>query len=277
MAWISVDQKLIGGKLRSLYKAIGCSQNEAIGILITLWLWGIDNAEMDGLIVSADRSDIAGVLQTGLSSSLDAENVVESLIDSGWIDDVKGQLYLHDWEDWRSYYNRYIKEKESNAKRQSKYKARKRMEREENGESNVTPNVTGNVTENGKDQGGEQPEAPENQEHSGEKQESKYGPEFEEFWKIYPRKVDKGQAFKTYKARIKDGFSPEDLKQAAEAYRRQCEREHTEQKFIKHAKTFLGTNLSFTEYIPKKAEPEQKQTGGGTSGQYANPFRRGGK
>ncbi len=276
MAWISVDQKLIGGKLRSLYKAIGCSQNEAIGILITLWLWGIDNAEMDGLIVSADRSDIAGVLQTGLSSSLDAESVVESLIDSGWIDDVEGQLYLHDWEDWRSYYNRYIKEKESNAKRQSKYKARKRMEREENGESNVTSDVTGNVTENGKDQGG-QPETPENQEHSGGKQESKYGPEFEEFWKIYPRKVDKGQAFKTYKSRIKDGFSPEDLKQAAEAYRRQCEREHTEQKFIKHAKTFLGTNLSFTEYIPKKAEPEQQQTGGGTSGQYANPFRRGGK
>lgn len=96
MAWISVDQKLIGGKLRSLYKAIGCSQNEAIGILITLWLWGIDNAEMDGLIVSADRSDIAGVLQTGLSSSLDAESVVESLIDSGWIDDVEGQLYLGD-------------------------------------------------------------------------------------------------------------------------------------------------------------------------------------
>ena len=48
MAWISVDQKLIGGKLRSLHKAIGCSQNEAIGILITLWLWGIDNADMDG-------------------------------------------------------------------------------------------------------------------------------------------------------------------------------------------------------------------------------------
>lgn len=276
MAWISVDQKLIGGKLRSLYKAIGCSQNEAIGILITLWLWGIDNAEMDGLIVSADRSDIAGVLQTGLSSSLDAESVVESLIDSGWIDDVEGQLYLHDWEDWRSYYNRYIKEKESNAKRQSKYKARKRMEKEENGEGNVTNDVTSDVTENTKGQEEQTPPL-ENPEQPGGKQESKYGPEFEEFWKIYPRKVDKGQAFKTYKSRIKDGFSPEDLKQAAEAYRKQCEREHTEQKFIKHAKTFLGTNLSFTEYIPKKTEPEQKQTGGGTSGQDANPFRRGGK
>lgn len=261
MAWISVDQKLIGGKLRSLYKAIGCSQNEAIGILVSLWLWGIDNAEMDGLIVSADRRDIAVVLQNGLSSDLDAENVARSLINSGWIDDIDGQLYLHDWEDWRSYYNRYINEKKSNAKRQSKYKARKRLEKEENGVSNVTANVTGNVTENIEKQG-EQTVIPENSEHSGKKQESKYGLEFEEFWKIYPRKVDKGQAFKTYKARIKDGFSPEDLKQAAEAYRKQCEREHTEQKFIKHAKTFLGSTLSFTEYILKNQQelaPTQTQ------------------
>ena len=45
MAWITVDQKLIGGKLRDFAKRSGISQNEAIGILIRLWLWGIDNAE----------------------------------------------------------------------------------------------------------------------------------------------------------------------------------------------------------------------------------------
>lgn len=44
MAWITVDQKLIGGKLRDFAKRSGISQNEAIGILIRLWLWGIDNA-----------------------------------------------------------------------------------------------------------------------------------------------------------------------------------------------------------------------------------------
>ena len=39
MAWITVDQKLIGGKLRDFAKRSGISQNEAIGILIRLWLW----------------------------------------------------------------------------------------------------------------------------------------------------------------------------------------------------------------------------------------------
>ena len=96
MAWISVDQKLIGGKLRSLYKSIGCSQNEAMGILVFLWLWGIDNAGMDGLIVSADRSDIADVLKPGLAPGLDAETVVETLIQNHWIDEVDGELYFHD-------------------------------------------------------------------------------------------------------------------------------------------------------------------------------------
>lgn len=43
LAWISVEQTLIGKKLRVLAKDLGCSQNEAIGILINLWLWGMDN------------------------------------------------------------------------------------------------------------------------------------------------------------------------------------------------------------------------------------------
>ena len=142
MAWISVDQKLIGGKLRSLYKSIGCSQNEAMGILVFLWLWGIDNAGMDGLIVSADRSDIADVLKPGLAPGLDAETVVETLIQNHWIDEVDGELYFHDWSEWRSYYNKYIKDKKSNAERQAKFKARKRQEAEENAENNVTDDVT---------------------------------------------------------------------------------------------------------------------------------------
>ena len=51
MAWISVHEQVIGGKLRNLAKEIGCSQNEALGLLIRLWLWGINNANKEGFIV----------------------------------------------------------------------------------------------------------------------------------------------------------------------------------------------------------------------------------
>lgn len=256
MAWISVDQKMIGGKLRSLYKSIGCSQYEAMGILVYLWLWGIDNAGAEGLIVSADRSDIADAIKPGLAPGLDAETVVESLIQNHWIDEIDEELYFHDWNEWRSYYNKYMKEKKGNAERQAKYKAKKRQEMEENTESNVTDNVTADASET--------PAEP-------EKKAPKYEKDFETFWAAYPRKADKGQCYKKYKARLKDGYSPEELLLAATNYAEQCRRQRTEPQFIKHGKTFLGDSMSFTDYLPKPvgqpAVAPRQEVG-------SNPFRR---
>lgn len=260
MAWISVDQKLIGGKLRSLYKSIGCSQNEAIGILVFLWLWGIDNAGMDGLIVSADRSDIADVLKPGLAPGLDAEAVVESLIQNCWIDELDGELYFHDWSEWRSYYNKYIGEKKKHAERMRRYR-NKNTDSDGSGsnDSDVTSDVTNTETQD-----------PENQ-SVAEKKTPKYEKDFETFWAAYPRKADKGQCYKKYKARIKDGYSPEELLTAALNYAEQCRRQKTEQQYIKHGKTFLGDSVPFADFLPKMNEPpvEAKRTDSG-----GNPFRK---
>jgi len=82
----------------------------------------------------------------------------------------------------------------------------------------------------------------------------KYPASFEDFWKEYPRKVDKGNAYKKYQARVKSGYSPEQLLIAARNYRMECEREHTPDKYIKHAKTFLGDATPLEDYLPKKDE-----------------------
>lgn len=107
MAWITVDQKLIGGKLRDFAKRSGISQNEAIGILIRLWLWGIDNAEESGRIVAAEHEDIEEAIRPGFLEidRSTISNIVDNLIECGWIDQEDGSLYLHDWMDWRSYYH----------------------------------------------------------------------------------------------------------------------------------------------------------------------------
>ena len=78
-----------------------------------------------------------------------------------------------------------------------------------------------------------------------------YPTEFEAFWKEYPRKADKGQGYKKYQARINDGFSPEELLEAARNYRMRCEKEHTPAKYIKHAKTFLGDATPFLDFLNK--------------------------
>lgn len=84
-----------------------------------------------------------------------------------------------------------------------------------------------------------------------EQDKSKYNAHFEEFWKAYAKKRDKKRAYDNYLARLKDGFSEEELLTACKNYMAECKKQNREEKYIKDAKTFLSVNLSFEEYIPK--------------------------
>ena len=55
-----------------------------------------------------------------------------------------------------------------------------------------------------------------------------YSKAFEEFWKAYPRKIGKGEAYKKYKARLNDGWSKAELLEAAKNYAGRVARERTE-------------------------------------------------
>lgn len=77
----------------------------------------------------------------------------------------------------------------------------------------------------------------------------KYTCAFEELWKAYPRKKEKAGAYKSYKARLADGFSEDELMTAVKRYADECQKEKTEQKYIKHASTFLGPSTPFTDYL----------------------------
>ena len=108
--------------------------------------------------------------------------------------------------------------------------------------------------------GGEEKEtfAPEGQ-PKRKRTEQEYSPEFEAFWKAYPRKDDKGTAYKKYQARRKDGFSADDLLTAAENYAAQCRKNHTEKDYIKQGKTFLSSTTPFTDYLAAKQNPVEEE------------------
>ena len=247
MAWISVDQKVLGGKLRKTFKDIGCSRSEALGILVSLWLWAVDNTDQDGLIIGADRQDIAEQIRIGVDG-LDPEMVVDHLIANGWIDEPEtGRLYIHDWFEWRSFYIKYMDGKKKHSERQKEYMSRKRTQNDVN--DDVIADVKNDISE---------------------KKNSQYSTDFEEFWKVYPRHDDKGMAYKKYKARLNDGFTPDQLITAASRYAEQIRKERTEKKYTKQAKTFLSDTLPFTDYLPRMQEQPAEQN----SGAVTNPFRR---
>lgn len=97
---------------------------------------------------------------------------------------------------------------------------------------------------------------------------SPYTTAFETLWSTYPRKKDKGNAYKKYKARLNDGWSEEELLAAVTAYATECKRNRTDEKYIKHASTFFSETTPFVDYLKKKEEtvkPERTDE--------SNPFR----
>ena len=98
-----------------------------------------------------------------------------------------------------------------------------------------------------------------------QKKKKNYSTEFECFWEVYPRKSDKGEAYKKYLARLKDGWSPEQLLTAAKKYRAQIITNRTDQKYIKLCKTFLSDTTPFTDYLTKT----ERQ---GVSSDTENPY-----
>ena len=97
------------------------------------------------------------------------------------------------------------------------------------------------------------------------KSESCYSNDFESFWEVYPRKSDKGSAYKKYLTRLKDGWSPEQLLTAAKKYRAQIVANRTDQKYIKLCKTFLSDTTPFADYLTKT----ERQ---GVSSDTENPY-----
>lgn len=106
-------------------------------------------------------------------------------------------------------------------------------------------------------------EETEKQEKKPAKKTNSYPKNFEEFWAVYPRKDEKGVAYAKYAARIKDGYSPEELLQAATAYADRCRRLKTEKQYTKQAKTFLSDKAPFADFLKSEIKQEPENDGYG--------------
>ena len=76
--------------------------------------------------------------------------------------------------------------------------------------------------------------------------------EFEELWKLYPRKHGKKKALSYYQKARKQGTTFEEVKQGIEAYVAYIQAEKTEEKYIKHGSTFFSEQAWQDEWVSHK-------------------------
>ena len=130
MAWVSVHDSVIGGKLRKLHKAMteaGYPSVEelALGILVKFWLWGLKNADKDGRIMDADKDDIIDAFSTKLATQL--PSVVDLLIQTGWIDEPQpGVFVIHQWDQWQEQWYKAMEKRAKNAGKMQEYRKSKK-------------------------------------------------------------------------------------------------------------------------------------------------------
>lgn len=85
------------------------------------------------------------------------------------------------------------------------------------------------------------------------KKENNYSVHFESFWSAYPRKKEKAKAYKCYNARLKEGYSEEELLIAATGYAKECQERKIEERYIKLGATFLSASTPFVDYLRKES------------------------
>jgi len=145
-----------------------------------------------------------------------------------------GALYIHDWDQWQEQWYKAMERREKDAKR--KAESRKGKPDVKSPSADAAKKGTTPLTDLRGIVGA--PDGLGGQEPKGQPEPPKY-----------------------------DGYSDEELLEAAKAYAAQCKKAKTDKQYIKHPKTFLSDSLPFLEYIPKKDMPlvQQEPQGG-------NPF-----
>lgn len=200
MAWIESHQE-VGRhpKTKKLARLLGVSLPAAVGHLHYLWWWALDFAQ-DGVLDKYDAEDIADAMQW----EGDADQLVEALLSSGYIDDTDDGLVVHDWHDYAG----------KLLERRAKDRARKRAA----AEASDSPQDFRRNSNGTDEEGEETPSAsfvtvpnstipnhtvhdrtvPDSTEPTSEAQTLQER-RFTEFWQAYPKKVGKASCLKAWK------------------------------------------------------------------------------
>ncbi|WP_246096633.1 DnaD domain-containing protein [Paenibacillus sinopodophylli] len=134
MAWIESHQELARHpKTKRLSRKLGVTVPTVVGHLHMLWWWAVDYAQ-DGNISDYDPEDIAEAIDWPTDK---ADNLLQALVDAGFVDKVERCVTIHDWFD---YAGRLVDNREKNKER--KRKSRENIKKGKESHANVTSDTS---------------------------------------------------------------------------------------------------------------------------------------
>jgi D-alanyl-D-alanine dipeptidase len=98
-----------------------------------------------------------------------------------------------------------------------------------------------------------------NNDQPGGRSKNVYPDDFERFWSVYPKKIEKKKALSLWKARTKE-ISKENLMIAAQNYAKHCEIKGTDPDYIKYPSTFLSKKMDYQYWIEYKPEKQKSKS-----------------
>ena len=203
MAWIQVHQTLKDHrKLFDAADELEVSPPHMMGLLVSFWLWALDNAPSGNLEGITPRMIARAAQWEG-----PAEKLTAALIRAGWLDENDGgELEIHDWYE---YAGKLIDQRQAEKERSQRRRAAAAAASCGNDDDQQTTagrpkgsrgKAAGRVDQSREDQTREEttPPAP-SDEGNGEAKKSLVEVRFDEFWSSYPKKVGKQAALKAWK------------------------------------------------------------------------------
>jgi len=243
MAWIESHQTLDkNGKVLELALMLQVNRYQMIGHLHALWWWAIDNAE-DGNLKRFSNDTVTQACgwtdyikdEIDLSRINEVTNkdkwndLVPSLIKCGFLDEIDGGLWIHNWAEYTARYFKSVKK----FKRVRKL-TNERVKRFRNRNASVTQvkrSVTGLTLPNLTKPNLTKP-------NLTLLNLTKAG--FDKFWERYPKKVGKQEAFKSWEALKPDETIQTKILDAVKWQSRQDQWIKSKGEFIPHASTWLN-------------------------------------
>lgn len=272
MAWLQVHQTLKDHrKLFDAADELEVSPPHMMGLLISFWLWALDNApagELDGI---TPRMIARAAQWEG-----PAEKLTAALIRAGWLDEKDdGKLEIHDWYE---YAGKLIDQRQ--AEKERSQRRRSAAAGSSSGTDNDHRPTAGQPPDDHEKAAGRvdqtrasktrEDNAPPSPSGEGDTEAKKPTIEvrFDEFWSSYPKKVGKQYALKAWKRIKPDAALHERIMKAVDAQKRGDQWRRDNGRYIPNPATWL--NGGYWDNEPEgvssdavdQGHPDQPDAGG---------------